>query len=122
MVCDQPMKWDDFVAQRPPGRSLNFRVYVEQDNLYSHEFKDATRWVCFRLTAPESEETLFGYAPANSELAQTLINLLKKSSSHRASLILRLGIPQNLQSRRGVVIEKLLNKRWLYLDPPDADA
>lgn len=122
MVCDQPMKWDDFVAQRPSGRSLDFRVYVERDNLYSHEFKDTTRWVCFRLTAPESVETLFGYAPANSELAQTLTKLLEKNPTHQTSLILRLGIPQGLQSRRGVVIEKLLNKRWLYLEPPDAGA
>jgi hypothetical protein len=122
MVCFQPMKWDDFAVQRPPGKSLDFRVYVERDSLYSHEFMDATRWVCFRLTAQESEETLFGYAPAKSEIALTLIKLLKQNPKHKAALILRLGSPAALQSRRGVVIEKLINERWLYLDPPEADS
>ena len=29
LVCYQPMKWDDYVAQRPAVTPLDFRVYVE---------------------------------------------------------------------------------------------
>ncbi|MEN9975782.1 MAG: hypothetical protein RLZZ282_1788, partial [Verrucomicrobiota bacterium] len=121
MVCFQPMKWDDWVAQRPPDKSLDFRVYIERDHLYSHEFADATHWVSYRLTALESVETLFGYAPAQSELAKSLNSLIEKAPKHKTSVILRLSIPQGLQSPRGVVIEKLMTSRWLYVDAPAAD-
>lgn len=121
LVCHQPMKWDDFVAQRPAGESLDFRVYVERDNFYSHEFADSNQWVSFRLTALESEETLFGYAHAGSADAVELTRLIELNGGQRANLILRLGIPEGLKSRRGVVIEKLVNPRWLYMDPPNSE-
>ena len=120
LVCYQPMKWDDFAKTRPTGTSLDFRVYIEQDNFFSHEFADSTRWNCFRLTALNSEETLFGYANVNSEISKKINDLLQHNGGRRASLILRLGIPEGLQSRSGVMIEKLLSPRWLYIDPPDA--
>jgi len=120
LVCYQPMNWDDFAVQRPTGKSLDFRVYVERDSFYSHEFGDSDRWVSFRLTALGGEETLFGYAAAGSTQAQGLLRLLEENGGRRTSLMLRLGIPEGLQSRRGVVIEELLNSRWIYLDPPDS--
>ncbi len=83
LVCYQPMPWDDFVAQRPTGTSLDFRVYVEPDNFYSHEFGDSERWTCFRLTALDSEETLFGYVPAASDEAQALLRLLDQNGGRQ---------------------------------------
>lgn len=119
-VCYQPMAWDDFALQRPTGRSLDFRVYAEKDNFHSHEFADSDKWVCFRLTALDGEETLFGYAQTGSAEAVELLRQIEQQGGGRVSLILRLGIPEGLQSRRGVVIEKLLCPRWLYVDPPDS--
>lgn len=120
LVCHQPMNWDDFVTQRPTGTAMDFRVFVEQDNFHSHEFADPNLWVSFRLTALDSEETLFGYAHAGSAEAEALLNQLGRNGGRRTSLILRLSIPEGLQSRRGVVIEKLISSRWIYLDPPDS--
>jgi len=117
-VCDQPMPWDEFALERPAGRSLDFRVYVERDMFFSHEFSDADRWLCFRLTALDSEETLFGYAAVDSVEARTLLDLLEAGTGRKTSMILRLGIPEGLQSRSGVMIEKVINPRWIYLDPP----
>lgn len=119
-VCYQPMPWDDFARKRPIGASLDFRVYLEKDNFYNYEFADAGRWVCFRLTALDSEETVFGYAEMESETAQVLLRQLERHGTDRVSLLLRLTIPEGIQSRNGVVIEKLLCPRWLYLDPPDS--
>ena len=115
------MKWDDFVAQRPAGISLDFRVYVERDDFYSHEFVDVNLWTCFRLTALDSEETLFGYARTGSDEARAMLRLIDENNGRKTSLILRLSIPERLQSRRGVVIEKLLGSRWIYIVPPDPD-
>jgi len=119
-VCHQPMRWDDFVRQRPSGASFDFRVYLEKDNFYNYEFADGERWACFRLTALGSEETVFGYAAVESNVARELLRQLERHGTERVSLLLRLTIPEGLQSRNGVVIEKLLCPRWLYLDPPDS--
>ena len=120
LVCYQPMEWDSFATARPAGVSLDFRVYLESDNFFSHEFADSSRWNCFRLTALESDETLFGYAKVDAEVAKSLATLVRQNQGRKTSVILRLSIPQGLQSRRGVVIEKLLSPRWIYLDPPEA--
>lgn len=119
-VCYQPMSWDDFARRRPAGSSKDFRVYVETDTFYSHEFANSEQWVCFRLTALDSEETVFGYAHAGSDEARSLLDLSGRNRGTMTSVILRLVIPDGLQSRHGVVIEKILCPRWIYLDPPDS--
>lgn len=118
-VFDQPMPWDRYAMERPPGTSMDFRVHAEQDEFFTHEFTDKTKWVCFRLTTPESGETLFGYAGAGGPVARELMEIIGNYGG-RASVILRLVIPEGLQSRRGVVIEKVMASRWMYLDSPDA--
>ncbi|MEO6473598.1 hypothetical protein [Luteolibacter sp.] len=120
LVCYQPMKWDDFATKKPRGASMNFRVYVEQDNFFSHEFADSDRWNCFRLTALDSDETLFGYVHSDSPLSQELIEQLQRNNGHKASMILRLVIPEGIQSHSGVIIEKLMSPRWLYMNPPES--
>ncbi len=120
LVCYQPMDWDEFVAQRPTGTSMDFRVYVELDSFYSHEFANPDQWTSFRLTALNSEETIFGYAHAGSDVSRILGQLVAQNQGRRTTLILRLSIPEGLSSRRGVVIEDVLNSRWLYVDPPDS--
>lgn len=119
-VCYQPMDWDDFARQRPVGNALDFRVFVERDHFYSHEFADSNQWVSFRLTALNAEETLFGYARVGSPIAQELLRLFGQGEGRQVALILRLGVPEGLRSRNGVVIEKLVCERWIYLDPPDS--
>jgi hypothetical protein len=119
-VCHQPMPWDVFARQRPADVSLDFRVYLEKDNFYNYEFSNTEQWICFRLTALKSEETVFGYAKAESEVASALLRQFDRHGTERVSLLLRLTIPEGLQSQNGVVIEKLLCPRWLYLDPPDS--
>ncbi|MEO5913054.1 MAG: hypothetical protein ABIS50_02395 [Luteolibacter sp.] len=122
LVCYQPMDWDTFARERPAKKSLDFRVYVEADNFYSHEFADSTKWTCFRLTALGAEESVFGYAKANEPLANGILDLVNRNQGRPCSLILRISIPEGLQSRSGAVIEKLMSPRWLYIDPPDSSS
>jgi hypothetical protein len=120
LVCYQPMKWDSFAQERPTGSSFDFRVYIESDHFFSHEFADSSLWNCFRLTALDSDETLFGYAKIDEAVTREILDVLKTSNGSKTSVIVRVRIPEGLQSRRGVVIEKLLSPRWIYLDPPDS--
>jgi hypothetical protein len=119
-VCYQPMDWTAFAQERPAGKSYDFRVNVEADNLFSHEFADPQQWSCFRLTASDSIETLFGYVRHGNPIERELAEMLQRNKGRKVSMILRITIPEGLQSHRGVVIEKLLSPRWLYLDPPDS--
>jgi hypothetical protein len=121
LVCHQPMPWDDFVTRPPTSTSMDFRVYVERDIFHSHEFADPSKWTSFRLTALSSEETLFGYTHAGSAEEQALLEVMQNSGGRRASVILRLVVPEGLRARRSAVIEKVVNHRWLFIDPP-ADA
>jgi len=119
-VSYQPMKWDDFIAQRPTGSSMDFRLIAEPDNYYNHEFRDFKRWKCFRLTATGSEQSLYGYAPAGSTAAQDLQRQIDHNGGNKAALILRLRYSPGQQSPNAVVIEKLLSPRWIYVVPPAA--
>ncbi len=120
LVCYQPMEWDHFVRERPTNTSFDFRVYVEADNFYSHEFADSKKWSSFRLTALGGEDPAFGYAKVDGPIAREIFEQLNKNQGGQCSLILRISIPQGLQSRSGVVIEKLVNSSWLYIDLPDS--
>lgn len=118
----QPMAWDDYARERPAGSTMDFRVYLEPDSLYTHEFRNPSQWNCYMLTALDSEEMLFGYVRAGSPTAQLLRTWFQRNRAQRASMILRLSIPEGLASPRGVVIDEALSVRWIYIASPDGGA
>jgi len=121
-VCYQPMPWDRFVKERPTGESLDFRVWAVRDTYYSHEFPDTGQWSCFRLTTMGSEDFLFGYAAADSEVAETLRSYCAGAPDQVAAVILRLRVPGNGASARGVLIEKIVESRWTVVGGAAEDA
>jgi len=117
-VCYQPMDWDEYATQAPRG-SFDFRVRIEQDHLFSHEFADAGKWSCYRLTAPQGDEVLYGYVVTQSELGQKLSQMMTQGGNKQMPVLLRISKPTDLKSQRGVVIEKLCSPRWTYVEAPD---
>jgi hypothetical protein len=63
---------------------------------------------------------LFGYVRTDSPEAAILRQLIDQNGGKPTTLILRLMVPEGLKSPRGVVIEKVTNPRWLYVDSPAA--
>jgi hypothetical protein len=120
-VCYQPMPWDDFATSRPEDYTGDFRVYIERDHFFSNEFSDADVYACFRLTALDSEETLFGYANRTGQIAQQLAELIDRNRGAPAPVILRLNVPKGVESRRGLVIQRLISPRWMFVENPDKD-
>jgi len=116
----QPMAWDHYATERPEG-TFDFRVYAVPDDFHSDEFRDSGQWLCFRLTALRSEESLYGYARRNGPAGTRMIEALANTRGTPATLTLRLGIPPDLKSPRGVVIEQLVSPYWILLDDPDSD-
>ncbi|MES2477045.1 MAG: hypothetical protein V4640_14770 [Verrucomicrobiota bacterium] len=119
LVCYQPMEWERFAEDRPVGKALDFRVHVEADHLFSHEFADASVWSCFRMTTRGPGPAVFGYAKTDSDVGRAILELLAANEGRRSSMILRLEIPENLKSPGGVIIHQLVNPSWMFLDPPD---
>lgn len=120
-VVYQPMPWDEYAKTRPKGSRLDFRVHVTRDNFFSHEFANADQWACYRLNIPGSEETLWGYVPKGGQRDMILANLLDHNPdpNKAAAVVLRLSLPEQLESRRGVIIDKVLSTRWLYIETPE---
>jgi hypothetical protein len=117
-VCYQPMAWDEFAGKRPGGYTGDFRVYVERDHFYSHEFSDSAAFESYRLTALNGEAVLFGYVPRGAGFAQQISELIEGQGGGSVPLILRLHVPQDVQSPRGVVIREIVNPRWVFIEPP----
>ncbi|MEK7953819.1 hypothetical protein [Luteolibacter soli] len=119
-VCYQPMDWDRYRTERPTN-AMDFRVWVTPDSFYSHEFSNAGRWRCYRVNIRDSEESLFGYAPVGSDVARDLDEFFKREPDGKATIIARLRFPAGGQSPRGVVIDKLVEPRWMYVTDPSKD-
>lgn len=118
LVCYQPVKWEDFVMQRPSGQSLDFRIYIEQNDLFSHEFADSSRWNCFRISTLNSDEIVYGYSEVGSQVSKDILAQIAENSGQRVALILRLEIPDGLQSRQGTIIEKVISNNWIFVKDP----
>lgn len=121
-VCHQPMDWDVFARERPGGYSGNFRVYAEKDHFYSHEFADAEVYDCYRLTALNGLEVLYGYVRRDAKDRALLAELVAANGGRQTPLILELNLPEGLNSTRGVVVKGLVNPRWLYVENPGEEA
>jgi len=115
----QSMDWDVFARSRPGGFTGDFRVYVEPDNYYSYEFSDSGVFSSFRLTALKGEEVLNGYAPRDGELAKELTAIIERNGGVATPMILRLSLPNGLDSQRGVVVEELVCPRWVFVENPE---
>jgi hypothetical protein len=57
----------------------------------------------------------------DSPVAQYLQGYFQANPGKKAPVILKLNVPANTQSKRGVVIEQLVNTLWMVADPPKSD-
>ena len=114
----QPMDWNDFVEKRPNSSSVDFRLSIQEDDYFTAEFPESEMWRCYKLTARDSDHILYGYVRAGSQLAREMSDRTAADQGKYSSVILRLKIPPNINSKRGVLIEKMVSPYWVYIDPP----
>ena len=119
-VCYQPMDWDRYIAERPT-EAMDFRLSITPDSYYSHEFSNAGKWRCYRLNTRGTDDYLFGYASPDSEMALELDRYFQGNPGGTATVIARLRFPAGGNSPRGVVIDKLIEPRWMYVTDPSKD-
>ncbi len=115
-VCYQPMEWDDFVKNRPANYRGDFRVYVERDDFYNYEFQDNQIYQSYKLSTLNSHEILYGYVKRDSPAYRLIEESLLQNDGRPAPMMLRLHLPEGLESKSGVSIEKIMTPRWLVID------
>lgn len=120
-VCYQPMDWNEFAKNRPSGYTGDFRVYVEPDNYYSHEFLDNDTYLSFRLTALGGEQTLYGYVARTTDLENRMQEAITENGGGVTPMVLRLQIPEGVLSKNGLVVKEMLSPRWMFLDNPEKE-
>jgi hypothetical protein len=117
LVHHQPMNWDEYAKKRPIGEPMDFRVYIENGYQFSDEFEDKAEWLCYRLTVRDSETVLYGYVRVGSTAQKEFTEKIKINSSKPAAAILRLNIPVKMKAKQSVLIEKVVSKYWITIDP-----
>lgn len=105
------MNWSDFKKQRPTEPKL-FRVVSSPSGYYNFSFKNETEWISFRLESPDGEDFLYGYAPTASDLAA---RLRPTDGVDKRHVILKLKFPADSPVDNQVLIEEIVNDRWLDL-------
>lgn len=119
-VCYQPISWKIFSQVRAPI-SLNMRVLVRPDMQYTMNFTEEDQYVCFRMVTRENQEPIYGYVKKDSPVWHDLRLFFTGKRQTRIDgepVILRLRVPDQGVAKDGVIIERFLSDRWMYLDPP----
>jgi len=120
-VCYQPMAWKDF-AKKNTTATVDMRVLARPSNHYNSEFSEDKDYVCFRMVSRDSKVPVYGYAKKNSRVWHDLRLFFtgkRQSSADGEPLILRLRIPEKGFAKNGVIIDRFLSDRWLYVAPPN---
>ena len=116
-VAYQPVELEDYVEQKPT-EPMDFRVYARLDTFYSYEFSDQGRYQALLLTARDSGEFLFGYMERGTEDELELTAYLKREVKRRKPMMLRLRFLPGTLGKRSVLVEKVLARSWVHVEPP----
>jgi hypothetical protein len=61
---------------------------------------------------------LFGYVPRGLGLGLRLDELTAGNENQGVPMLLRLHVPKDIKSPRGVVIKEIVSPRWFFMDNP----
>lgn len=120
-VCYLPMVWSDYIKQTP-AEPMDMRVHVTPDHFYAFEFRDESKYQCYKITTRDSDEHLFGYVKKGSRAAIDIKQLIEKRKFNgggtKEPMTLRLVFPSDSHSKRCVIIDSMLAPRWTYVTAP----
>jgi hypothetical protein len=98
------------------------RVVVTRKHYYNFCFKDDTRWLCYEMTSPDHEKSLFGYCRQGSPQAVAMGRIVTEEEmleagrfANRATLEIRRN--ENSEPRQ-FEISRVLAEDWVMEETP----
>lgn len=119
-VVYQPMPLAEFLEQRP-AEAIDFRLFAKLDTFYAYEFVDVERYQCLMLTERNSDTFLFGYVERDTEEHRELMDILKGDAKRTEPILLKLRFLPGSPSKRSVLIEDVVARRWALMTAGDAE-
>ena len=105
----QEMSLAEFKEQRPTV-PVAFRVKVQADGYYNHEFADSERYQCIIMIHPgDPDFRLYGYIARDNPLLQPLLTALVSESP---SVVLSARFPPTSRADNQVEVVSLLEESW----------
>ena len=109
-----PMGWKDFIDTKSLV-AINFRVRATLDMNSGFAFPDRKKWICVRIDDWKSDDILFGYVAAGTELSQRIQKVLQ--DEWQKDCVLRIQFPEDAKGGINQVhILDLINDSWVEFD------
>lgn len=109
------MSFRDFRAGRPV-KPIMLRAYVRRFEYFNFEFSDSSKYLCVKLTSESGDDSIYGFALRSSRLGQWLeSDLAATGPAGFKGYTVRVSFPANSQSNQCVLLDEVVESRWLIL-------
>lgn len=109
------LSFHDFREKRPV-KPVTLRAYVRLFEYFNFEFSDSGKYLCVKLTSENGESSIYAYCERGTKLARWLENdLAGTGPSGFKGYTIQVSFPPDAQSNQCVLLNKVLNPRWLSL-------
>jgi hypothetical protein len=102
--------WTEMLIEKPRQPVL-LRTTVAADSYYNFGFDSEDRFLCVRLSDPNQQVQVYGYAERGSEAASQLQALLETGDGARA--VLRVRYPETAPATNQVVVDEVVCPGWI---------
>ncbi|MFK7909823.1 MAG: hypothetical protein AB8F34_04390 [Akkermansiaceae bacterium] len=103
--------WQDLFSGK--AESAEVRVFVRPGDYHVGQFRDRTKWTCFKLETPDSDRSIYGYAPAGSPLSKRMQTYVMKSRGFRQHMTLKIKSVNDSGKDALFVEDQLLAMGWV---------
>jgi hypothetical protein len=103
------MPWSVFLSAKPTHGKL-FRLKLLPVDYFNFLFANERLWNSFRLTSPEGDLVIFGYAERNSTVDY---QLRSPPGTGELPVTLMLKFPENAKTDNQVIIEQVIASGWV---------
>lgn len=103
--------WADLVLGQAEDAVV--RVFVRPGDYHVGQFRDRSKWTCFKLETPDSDRIIYAYAPAGSDLSKRMQTHVMKSRSFRQHMTLNIKSVDGSGKDLLFVVDELLAMGWV---------
>lgn len=103
--------WDDLVSGKTENAEV--RVFVRPGDYHVGQFRNRAKWDCFKLETPDSDRSIYAYAPAGSDLSKRMQTYVMKSRSFRQHMTLKIKSVNGSGKKAMFVVDELMAMGWV---------